>query len=259
MEVHPISLNSDNYGYIVVEETTKTGAFVDVSGQPDKMLREWEANFSDYTLASVFTTHKHWDHAGGNHIIASRVPHIKIFGGTVDNVEACTHPVQDGDLIQFTPSISVKCIHTPGHTMGHICYYFTDGSSKVVFTGDTLFIGGAGKFFEGTGTDMYPSLYEKLAQLPRETLVYCGHEYTLSNYRFALSVDPDNERLRKANMRAQALQADGKGTVPSTIQEELDTNPFLRVHEPAIRDLFPGVDHPHELLTALRDKKDKFH
>ncbi len=105
---------------------------------------------------------------------------------------------------------------------------------------------------------MYPSLYDKLAQLPRETLIYCGHEYTLSNYRFALSVEPSNEQLVAENIRALALRAEGKFTVPSTIQKELDTNPFLRIHEVSIRSKFPGIEDPFELLTALREAKNNF-
>jgi hydroxyacylglutathione hydrolase len=257
MQVHPVALNADNYGYIVVNDVTNECALVDVSGQPEQMLNEVR-KFPGKRLTAIFTTHKHSDHAGGNSAVAKEYPGIIIYGGVVDNVEACTHFVKDGDELQFGQNIHVKCIHTPGHTMGHISFYFTDGVNRVVFTGDTLFVGGAGKFFEGTGADMYPSLYEKLAQLPPDTLVYCGHEYTLSNYRFALSMEPDNERLVEENRKATALRAEGKFTIPSTIEKELATNPFLRIHEPSIRNKFPGIEDPFALLTAVRDAKNRF-
>jgi hydroxyacylglutathione hydrolase len=259
MRIQVVPLNSDNYGYVVSDAATKQIAFVDISGQHDKMLSVWEHDYPGYNLVAVFTTHKHADHAGGNSFVAYKVPGLPVYGGVIDNVEACTRFVNDGDELKFGSNISVKCIHTPGHTMGHISYYFTDDAARVVFTGDTLFVGGAGKFFEGTGSDMYPSLYEKLARLPGDTLVYCGHEYTLSNYRFALSVDPDNQQLIEANRKAQMLRDEGKYTVPSTIQQELETNPFLRVHEAAIRERFPGIEDPHELLAAVRKAKDEFH
>ncbi|CAM9851843.1 unnamed protein product [Hapterophycus canaliculatus] len=119
--------------------------------------------------------------------------------------------------------------------MGHMCFYATDGDQKAVFTGDTLFVGGAGRFFEGTPEEMQHSLGDKLGKLPPETLVYCGHEYTSSNYRFAQSIDPDNEALKQEISRASERLRRGEHTVPSTIAKELATNPFMRAHEPSIQ------------------------
>lgn len=258
MLIHPVALNSDNYGYIVVNEQTNECAFVDVSGQPQKMMSELSEKFPSMRLSAVFTTHKHADHAGGNEVIASAFPGIVIYGGVADNVEACSHYVNDGDELLFGNNIAVRCIHTPGHTIGHISFYFCEGDHKVVFTGDTLFIGGVGKFFEGTGADMYPSLYSKLAVLPKDTLIYCGHEYTLSNYRFALSIEPGNERLIEENASATALREQGKFTIPSSIEKELATNPFLRVHETSVSSHFPDLRSPIDVLTALREAKNNF-
>lgn len=257
MKIVPVALNSDNYGYIVANADTNECAFVDVSGQPEQMIRELN-NFPGYSLTAVFTTHRHSDHAGGNSVIAQAFPGIPIYGGTIDNVESCTHFVNDGDQIKFGSNINVTCIHTPGHTMGHISFYFVQDDMKVVFTGDTLFVGGAGKFFEGTGADMYPSLYDKLGKLPLDTLVYCGHEYTLSNYRFALSLEPHNQRLIDENNIAIALRNDHKFTIPSTIEKELATNPFLRIHETTIQANFPGIVESNDLLTAVREAKNSF-
>lgn len=232
-------------------------AIIDVSDQPLKMLEE-VAQLESIKLTTIFTTHKHTDHAGGNSIIADLVPNLIIYGGTIDNVEACTHFVNDGDEFIFGSGINVSCIHTPGHTKGHISYYITKNEQRVVFTGDTLFVGGAGKFFEGTGADMYPSLYDKLAKLPGDTLVYCGHEYTLSNYKFAASLEPENATLREEIRLAQELRAQGKYTVPTTIAKELATNPFLRIHVASISGKFPGVTDPFELLAAVRQAKNNF-
>jgi hydroxyacylglutathione hydrolase len=257
MKVITVPLNSDNYGYLIVDESSNQCAIVDVSGQPAKILSEVD-KLDGCSLSAVFTTHKHSDHAGGNNVIAKAFPGIAIYGGIVDNVEGCTNYVQDGDIINFGSCIQVHCLHTPGHTMGHISYFVTHNEQRVVFTGDTLFVGGAGKFFEGTGSDMYPSLYHKLAILPPDTLVYCGHEYTLSNYRFALSIEPQNERLIEENNKAIALRTQNLFTVPSTIEKELATNPFLRINEPTVKAKFAESGSPAELLTALREAKNCF-
>jgi len=257
MRVITVPLNSDNYGYILVDDMSGECAVIDVSDQPLRVLEE-VAILDGTRLTTIFTTHKHTDHAGGNDVIANLIPGLIIYGGSIDKVEGCTHFVNDGDELTFGSDIKVLCLHTPGHTKGHISFYMSQGEQRVVFTGDTLFVGGAGKFFEGTGADMYPSLYDKLATLPGDTLVYCGHEYTLSNYKFAVSLEPENARLVEEVRIAQDLRAAGQFTVPTTIEKELATNPFLRVHEPTIRNKFPGVTDPFELLTAVRETKNSF-
>ena len=258
MRVELIPLNSDNYGYLLVDEEAGECAIVDVSNQPDAVLEAVKCKGGGAKLTAVLTTHKHWDHAGGNETISAAVPGITIFGGSAEGVEACNKTVTDGEQFMFGKNLKVTCLLTPGHTMGHISYYVEHGSQRVVFTGDALFVGGAGKFFEGTGADMYTSLFEKLGQLPDDTLVYCGHEYTLSNYRFALSIDPDNVRLQEENARSEALRAEGRPTVPSSIAQERATNPFMRIKEPAIMSRFPSVTDPADLLTAVRVAKDAF-
>jgi hydroxyacylglutathione hydrolase len=186
---------------------------------------------------------------------------IEIIGSETDNVEGCSRYVRDEEEFELD-EIKIRCLETPGHTMGHICYYAQDQNhpeQRCVFTGDTLFCGGVGKFFEGTAEDMNSSL-QKLTQLPLMTEVYCGHEYTLSNYRFALSIDQNNEDLIRDNERAILLRDEGKFTVPSTIEKELKVNPFLRVLEPAIRSNYPSVaqDDPIALLAAIREAKNNF-
>lgn len=156
--------------------------------------------------------------------------------------------------------LKITALLTPGHTMGHISYFVEHGSQKAVFTGDCLFVGGAGRFFEGTANDMYPSLYEKLGTLPRDTLVYCGHEYTLSNYKFAVSVDPTNVDLQEAFATAQKLRDTGEATVPSTIDKELKTNPFLRANDENIKANvgLAGSSDIVAVLAAVREAKNNF-
>lgn len=186
------------------------------------------------------------------------LPTIEVVGSTVDDVEGCTKFVDDGSILTLS-TISIRCILTSGHTMGHMSYYATQGDHKVVFTGDCLFVGGVGKFFEGTAADMHLSLFEKLGKLPAETLVYCGHEYTLSNYRFALSVDGNNEHLISANIKAATTRSEGRPTIPSTIQTELDTNPFFRVNETSLRESCGrGSSDPIQILHNVREMKNNF-
>lgn len=256
MRVVIIPLNDDNYGYLLIDESTNEAAIIDVSGQPDEVLRIVEKE--GVHLTKILTTHKHWDHAGGNLKMKSRFPDIEILGSAVDDVEGCTNFVADGTTLMLS-TISIRCILTSGHTMGHISYYAEHGQQKVVFTGDCLFAGGVGKFFEGTATDMHCSLFEKLGKLPTETLVYCGHEYTLSNYRFALSVDPKNEQLIAANENAVINRSEGKPTIPSTIGKELATNPFYRVYETSLRESCGlGSSDPIQIMHNVRERKNAF-
>lgn len=141
--------------------------------------------------------------------------------------------------------------------MGHISYYATHNNDKAVFTGDCLFVGGVGKFFEGTASDMHHALYDKLLKLPIDTKIYCGHEYTLSNYRFALSIDKSNADLVEANKRAVQLRNSGIPTIPSTIEFEMKTNPFLRVYDQSMIDC-TGLSDPIQVLHSVREMKNNF-
>jgi hydroxyacylglutathione hydrolase len=256
MRVVIIPLNSDNYGYLLINEKTNNCMVIDVSGQPGRIVEIIEEE--NVKLKLVLTTHKHWDHAGGNSKLLESYPDIQILGSEIDSVEGCNRFVKDGEEFIFDNSISVVCILTPGHTMGHMSYYCTDGDHKVVFTGDCLFVGGAGKFFEGSGSDMFNSLYDKLGQLPPETLIYCGHEYTLSNYKFALSCEPNNVHLVEANNAAVLRRQQGLPTIPSTMAQESQTNPFMRVLFPTVRALFPLLNDSASILTAVREAKNNF-
>lgn len=153
----------------------------------------------------------------------------------------------------------MRCIFTPCHTKGHICYFVTgpSASEPAVFTGDTLFVGGCGKFFEGTGQDMYTSLITNLSVLPPETKVYCGHEYTVSNLNFALSVEPDNLDIHAKMDLSKNQRKKNQPTVPSTIGDEMKFNPFMRVNEPLVQE-YVGSTNPVTVMGALRTAKDGF-
>lgn len=161
----------------------------------------------------------------------------------------------DGDTFGFGDH-TVHVIETPGHTAGHICYHFAD--DKLLFAADTLFALGCGRLFERPAADMWSSL-QKLAVLPDETAIYFGHEYTLSNARFALTIDPDNERLKARTAAIEALRAEGRFTIPTTLALEKETNPFLRAGDPAIRrNLLMETKTNEEVFAEIRKRKDNF-
>ncbi|KAL3521338.1 hypothetical protein ACH5RR_019487 [Cinchona calisaya] len=254
MKILHIPCLQDNYSYLIIDETTKEAAVVDPA-EPHKVFLAAQENGVDLKL--VLTTHHHWDHAGGNDKIKELVPGIKVYGGSVDNVKGCTNKVENGDKISLGSDISILCLHTPCHTLGHISYYVTgkDGEDPAVFTGDTLFIAGCGKFFEGTAEQMYQSLCVTLGSLPKPTRVFCGHEYTVTNFQFAITVEPDNEKIRQKLAWAEHQWRSGLPTIPSTIEEELETNPFMRVDLPEVQEKV-GCKSPVEAIREIRKRKD---
>eukprot|EP00884_Botryococcus_braunii_P012145 jgi/Botrbrau1/20931/Bobra.0135s0061.3 len=184
MRVIPVPVLQDNYAYLVADKY-KTGFVVDPV-QPQAVINKAKAE--GITLTHCLTTHHHWDHAGGNVELSSLLPSINIIGGKNDGVAACNTTVGHGDTIKVG-NITVQCLETPYHTLGHVCYLcHEDGNTEAaVFTGDSLFIGGCGRCFAGTYEQMYHSLMEVLAKLPPDTKVYCGHEYTVANLEFCLT------------------------------------------------------------------------
>ncbi|KAI5080945.1 hypothetical protein GOP47_0004128 [Adiantum capillus-veneris] len=238
----------------LVDDLSGDAAVVDPV-EPDRLVEAAESHGA--RIKFVITTHHHWDHAGGNDKIKKLIPGIIVYGGSEDNVQGQTDKLHDGSAVQLGDSIKITAMHTPCHTKGHVCYFVTDakGGDPAVFTGDTLFIGGCGRFFEGTADQMYYSLCESLVALPPNTQVFCGHEYTVKNFAFALEVEPENLALKRKFAWAKQQRADGKPTVPSTISEELETNPFMRVKEKPVQDA-TGLSNPIEVMGALRRWKD---
>lgn len=209
-------------------------------------------------LFAILVTHHHGDHVGGLAVLAARC-HPRIYGPRQESIPGITDAVADGDVIALARfGLQVRVIGTPGHTLGHVAYY--DGSR--LFCGDTLFACGCGRLFEGTPAMMSESL-SKLAQLPDDTEIFCAHEYTISNIRFARTVDGENAALLEREKREQARRAAGLPTLPSTLALEKATNPFLRCREPALivaaeAGLKRRPANAVEVFAALRQAKDAF-
>lgn len=209
-------------------------------------------------LTAILVTHHHGDHVGGLAQLVARY-RPRIYGPEQENILATTNPVAGGDIIHIeNPALEFSIIATPGHTLGHIAYF----GEGMLFCGDTLFACGCGRLFEGTPAMMAASL-NKIAQLPDETKIFCAHEYTLGNIRFAKSVDAGNPALIEREKHDQALREAGQATLPSTLALEKATNPFLRCHEPALiraaqAMLKRSPRDAVEVFAALRRAKDVF-
>nr|XP_037845952.1 hydroxyacylglutathione hydrolase, mitochondrial isoform X2 [Chlorocebus sabaeus] len=195
MKVEVLPALTDNYMYLVIDDETKEAAIVDPV-QPQKVVDA--ARKHGVKLTTVLTTHHHWDHAGGNEKLVKLQSGLKVYGGD-DRIGALTHKITHLSTLQVG-SLNVKCLATPCHTSGHICYFVSKpGGSEppAVFTGDTLFVAGCGKFYEGTADEMCKALLEVLGRLPPDTRVYCGHEYTINNLKFARHVEPGNAAIQE--------------------------------------------------------------
>nr|ACO10827.1 Hydroxyacylglutathione hydrolase [Caligus rogercresseyi] len=253
MTIEILPAFKDNYMYMIIDEKSRTAGIVDPADPDLVAKRVKECNLN---LTSILTTHHHWDHAGGNMKMKEMFPDIKIYGGD-DRIDGLTHKVSSGDVIHID-SLQFHCHFTPCHTQGHICYHFS-GLEPAVFTGDTLFLGGCGRFFEGTAPEMHKNLMETLGSLPNETKVYCGHEYSLNNLRFGAHVEPDNKVIsdKIAWCKGKRSGDNPEPTVPSTIGEEKSINPFMRVDVESVQRHTKTSD-PIETMKALRDEKDNF-
>lgn len=262
MKVRILPALSDNYMYLLVDETLGEAAIIDPV-EPDTVIAAVEEE--GVKLTTILTTHHHWDHAGGNKDLIAKVSGLTVVGG-VDSenpgrIDGVTRPVHHGDEFKIG-SLHVRCLATPCHTTGHICYFVTHpdhSEEKLVFTGDTLFLGGCGRFFEGTAEQMYAALVTILGALPDETKVYCGHEYSLQNLAFGAHVEPENKVVADKIAWCKSLREKSvpEPTVPSIISEEKMLNPFMRVHEVSVQK-HAGQTDPIETMRALRSEKDHF-
>lgn len=244
---------SDNFGALVRDRETGTVMLIDA---PEERPISEAVERTGWTPSLLLTTHHHSDHVQANLALKQRYG-LKIYGPAAEaaKIPGIDETVAEGSKIQFG-SQTIETIETPGHTAGHVSYWLRD--AKVAFTADTLFALGCGRLFEGTPATMHASL-QKLAALPADTVVYCGHEYTLSNARFAVTIDPANAALQERARKIEELRADGRPTLPTTIGEELATNPFLRPHDPAIRRNL-GMENASdvEVFAEIRKRKDNF-
>ncbi|CAO1391413.1 unnamed protein product [Diamesa tonsa] len=255
MTIRILPALTDNYMYLIICNETKEAAIVDPVN-PESVLSAVELD--NVNLKSVLTTHHHWDHAGGNLKLVEQFKggNLTVYGGD-DRIEAMNKKIGQDDTFKIG-NLNVKCLFTPCHTTGHICYYVQAPSGdKVVFTGDTLFLGGCGRFFEGTAEQMYEALIGKLAKLPDETKVFCGHEYSLQNLKYGNHIEPDNATISAKIEWSKMKRESNEPTVPSTIAEEKLINPFMRVHEASVQQ-FAKFSDPIACMTAIRKIKDTF-
>lgn len=253
MRVHVLPALQDNYMYLIVDETTNEAAIVDPVSPKDVIAA---VNAEGVNLTTVLTTHHHWDHAGGNDDLVKMVKGLRVYGGD-GRVSALTHEAKHGMKFKIG-NMNIECLHTPCHTSGHICYFVNSpNQNPAVFTGDTLFIGGCGRFFEGTATQMYTALIDILGKLPEETEVFCGHEYTVANLKFAQQVESSNKYINQKLSWAQEKRKNMEPTVPSTIGEEKMFNPFMRVSELSVQQ-HAQKGNPIDTMGAIRHEKDKF-
>lgn len=253
LKVHQFMCRSDNFGVLLHDADSGETALVDA---PEEAAIMAAIERTGWSPGLLLVTHHHGDHVEANLALKKR------FGLTIvgPRAEAAKIPgldqsVVEGETVSFAGR-KVEVIETPGHTSGHISFHLPEES--LAFTGDTLFAMGCGRLFEEGPSVMLASL-KKLAALPPETVVHCGHEYTLSNARFALSVDPDNEALKKRAEKVEALRERNEPTLPTSIGEELATNPFLRCNDPAIRANL-GMENAseEEVFAEIRKRKDNF-
>lgn len=251
--VHQFMCLTDNYGVLLHDPETRRTAAIDVPDAPAVMAALDEKGWD---LTDILVTHHHKDHTQGIPEIRKAFPDVRLVGPAKeeDKIGKLDVAVSEGDFIKVG-SLKASVIEVPGHTAGHIAYYF--GASDILFAGDTLFALGCGRPMEAQSRVLYHSLM-KLARLPGHVEVYCGHEYTLANAKFALSVDPDNDLLVERAAEIETMRDAGEMTLPTTISIEQATNPFLRTEEPEIKAALglPDADAV-DVFAALRERKNR--
>jgi len=220
MEIVAVPAFSDNYLWLVHDEASGETAVVD-PGAAEPVLAE--ARLRGWTITQVWNTHWHPDHTGGN-LAIKEATGARISGPETENIVGRDVGLKEGDDVRLGEHVG-RVIEVPGHTSGHIALIFN--AERVAFVGDTLFAMGCGRLFEGTPEQMYRSL-QRLAELPDDTRLYCAHEYTLSNARFAIHAEPENLAIADRLERTKQLRDDGQITVPTTVDQERETNPFVR-------------------------------
>lgn len=253
LEIEQFMCREDNFGVLIHDPESGQSALIDA---PEEAPILAAIERTGWKPSLLLITHHHVDHVEANLALKHRF-NLKIVGPAAEKakIPGIDETVEGGSQVPFG-SESAEVIFTPGHTAGHVSYHFA--RSKVLFAADTLFALGCGRLLECPPPIMFDSL-KALAALPPETAVYCGHEYTLSNARFALTIDPTNEALQARAKKVEALRAAGKPTLPTTIGEELATNPFLRWGDPAIRkNLGMEGATDAEVFAEIRKRKDNF-
>ena len=257
MEIKRIPVLSDNYIFLLYDLEQKIAAVVDpAEAEPVlKVLQELDLN-----LIAIFNTHHHGDHVGGNQKLIKAFPDVRVYGGVEDRGRIPGQQVflAEGDIVNFAER-QAEVFFIPGHTKAHIAYYFppleASGTGEL-FCGDTIFAGGCGRLFEGTPAQMVESI-GKLRQLPDTTRIWCAHEYTLGNLKFAVTVDPENTVLQQRLTQVKIARSQDEPTVPTYLGVERQTNPFLRWDEPGLQKTANSTDSV-KVFAKIRGMKDQF-
>ena len=253
MKIRPIPCLEDNYAYIIYNNLSKTVGVVDPS-EVSPIVNFLKKN--NLKLDYILNTHHHFDHIGGN-IELKKIFDAKIvgFSGDKSRIPGIDIMLNDDERWMFGSS-SIRVLHIPGHTSGHICFFFE--KEKIAFTGDTLFSLGCGRIFEGDHNQMLESL-NKIKKFPKETLIYCGHEYTYKNAEFCMKYDVDNLDLKNKFLKVKELRAKNLPTIPAVLGDELKTNIFLRCSENELKIKLNMKNQDNlKVFRKVRDLKDKF-
>lgn len=252
LDIHQFNCLKDNYGVLIRDAAAGVTASIDV---PETEALQRALTETGWKLTHILTTHHHADHTQGNLAIKAATG-CTIIGPKAEaaKIPGIDKAVGEGDTFRFG-GFDVRVLDTPGHTAGHIS--FVIDAAKVAFVGDTLFALGCGRVIEGTMEMMWNSL-DKLRKLPADTMLYCGHEYTLANAKFALTIEPDNAALVQRTAEIEGLRAAGRATLPTRLDAELATNPFLRPHVAGIRQrLGMGKALDWQVFGEIRERKNR--
>ena len=253
MNIKPIPAFQSNYLWLI--EDSKSAAIVDPGDASPVLETLWS---EDLELKYILITHHHPDHVGGIRELKKHFPDCTVYGPANEIIPLIDHKLREDDKVELGSLGTYKILDIPGHTAGHIAYY----DSENAFVGDTVFVVGCGRLFEGTPAQMVNS-FVKIKQLSPQTKLYCAHEYTMSNIDFAMAAEPDNQDLIDLRDKCAELRKQGTPTVPSTVDQELQTNPFFRCDLPALQESVSkkagkNINNEVEAFAALRSWKDSF-
>ena len=254
MKIHMLPVLEDNYIFILIDENKQEAAVVDPA------IAEPVINFLNINklkLAKILNTHHHNDHVGGNKELAKVFPNVEVYAGTNDSgrIPCQTHFLKHGDTIHFANE-KAHVYFVPGHTLGHICYYFPlKNGEHQLFIGDTIFAGGCGKLFEGTMAQMFASLKFLRDNLPEETVIWCAHEYSIENYLILLKLEPDNKAIKERLDHCIQLRKSKQFTVPFSLKDEKYTNSFLRWDDQKLKNII-NTKNDFDTFSYVRKFRD---
>lgn len=253
IDIRQFTCLSDNFGLLIHDAKSDITIAVDV---PDAGPYLAVLNETGWSLTEILITHHHWDHVEGLSELKEKTgAHVTGPARSFNKIQGMDRTVEDGDFIDVGP-YRIQAIGTPGHTIDQISWHIPE--LGLAHTGDTLFSLGCGRIFEGDKEMMWSSLLKLKTMLPADTIIYCGHEYTQANAKFSLTIEPDNEDLQARARDVASLRADGKPTLPTTMAQELATNPFLRADQQSVKDAL-GMSNSSDadVFAEIRTRKDK--